>query len=183
MLNTWCMCYSTLSTSFGEAPSNADDCVCASEQAYNLDFMNLSYPNNHETQEQLSCDDTVGSRQPQAPFLKESFDDHRPKHTGDIEDLWLQDIIHLEDIKSMVEFVRKLQSASLDDPSLGMFCEALEHLRNPLHEQSSLSIDKDTWLAIDIYLGNPSKATYEVNWKAFLCQLPGAHVPSYYKTR
>lgn len=83
----------------------------------------------------------------------------------------------------MVEFVRMLQSASLDDLSLGMSYKALEHLQNPLCEQPLLSIDEDIWLAIDMYLGNPSEATYKVNWKVFLCRLPGAHIPSYYKTR
>ena len=78
-----------LSISFGEAPGNADDCVRTSEQAYNLDITNLSSSDDHETQEQLSCDDTVGSIQPQALSLEESFDDHQPEHTGDIEDLWL----------------------------------------------------------------------------------------------
>ena len=104
-------------------------------------------------------------------------------YAGDIEDLWLQETIHLEDINTAAEFIKMLQSASLDDPSLGMSSEALERLQNPLREQPSLCIDNDTQLAIDLYMGNPSKATYEVNWKAFLCRLPGACVPSYYKTR
>ena len=34
-----------------------------------------------------------------------------------------------------------------------------------------------------MYLGNPSEETYKVNRKAFLCRLPGGHIPSYYKTR
>ena len=102
---------------------------------------------------------------------------------GDVEDLWLQDTIRLDDIRLAAEFVRMLQDTSLDDPSLGMSCEALERLRNPPREQPSHSINKDTRLAIDMYLGNPSEATYEVNRKAFLRRLPEADIPSYYKTR
>jgi hypothetical protein len=102
---------------------------------------------------------------------------------GDVEDLWLQDTIRLDDIRLAAEFVRMLQDTSLDDPSLGMSCKALERLRNPPRKQPSHSINKDTRLAIDMYLGNPSEATYEVNRKAFLCRLPEADIPSYYKTR
>ena len=57
--------------------------------------------------------------------------DHRPQdqpYAGDIEDLWLQETIHLEDINTVAEFIKMLQSASLDDPSLGMSSEALERL-------------------------------------------------------
>ena len=82
-----------------------------------------------------------------------------------------------------MEFVKKLQSARLDDPTLGMSCEALEWLRNPLCEQPLLFIDGNTWLALDMYLANPSEATYDMNWKVFLHRLPDADLPSYYKAR
>ena len=82
-----------------------------------------------------------------------------------------------------MEFVKRLQSAGLDDPTLGMSCEALERLWNPLCEQPSLFIDGDTQLALDMYLANPSEATYEMNQKAFLRRLPNADLPSYYKAR
>jgi hypothetical protein len=39
---------------------------------------------------------------------------------GDVEDLWLQDAIHLDDLKTAVEFIRMLRDARLDDLSLGM---------------------------------------------------------------
>ena len=64
-----------------------------------------------------------------------------------------------------------------------MSCKALERLRNPLREQPSLSIDDDTRLAIDMCPGNPFEATFEVNQKVFLCRLPEANIPSYYKIR
>ena len=102
---------------------------------------------------------------------------------GDIEDLWLQDTIHLNDIKTIAKIVKILHEASLDDPSLRMSCEALEWLQMPLCKQPLRSIDSDTWLAIDIYLRNPFEATFEVNWKVFLCWLPDANIPSYYKTK
>ena len=102
---------------------------------------------------------------------------------GNIDDLWLQDTIHLDDIKTTAKIVKMLHEASLDDPSLGMSCKALEQLQNPFCEQPSCSIDGDTWLAINIYLGNPSEATFKVNRKAFLRQLSDANIPSYYKTK
>ena len=136
---------------------------------------------------------TLGNTQDPNP----PFDDHQPDHAspmsdtssgtglpqGDLEDLWLQDTIYLDDIKTTAEFVRCLRGATLDDLSLGMSPEALERLRNPIREQQSLSIDEDTRLAIDMYLGNPSEATYEINRKAFLRRLPEANVPSYYRIR
>jgi hypothetical protein len=82
-----------------------------------------------------------------------------------------------------VDFVKLLQGSRLDDPSLGMSSDALECLRNPLRDQPSLSIDEDTRLAIDMYLGNPSEATYEMNRKSFLRRLPEATIPSYYKAK
>ena len=128
-----------------------------------MGFTDLSPPDVYTP----SHDDSGGSRLP----------------ADNIEDLWFQDTIHLDNIKTAAEFVRRLWDTSLDDPSLGMSCEALGRLQNPLHEQPSLSIDDNTWLAINMYLGNPSEATYKVNRKAFLRQLPTADVPSYYKTK
>jgi hypothetical protein len=140
----------------------------------------LSSPCDHQPQGQLSRN---GSRHSDAPSPEESFGDYPAEYAGDIEDLWLQETIHLEDINTAAEFIKMLQSASLDDPSLGMSFKALEHLRNPLREQPLLCIDNDTRLVIDLYMGNPSEATYEVNRKVFLRRLPGACVLSYYKTR
>jgi hypothetical protein len=181
-----------------EVPGNSDnnvpntsqtplgDCMGASEYANGLGITDLLSLDDH----QPSHDDTTGSRQ---PSLGIPLDDHQPAHRphasatglppGNAEDLWLQDTIHLDGIKTATEFVRRLQKASLDDPSLGMSCEALERLRSPLREQSSLAIDDDTCLAIDMYLGNPSEATYEVNRRAFLHQLPEVDIPSFYKTK
>ena len=149
----------------------------------------LSSPDEH----QRSYGDTAGTQvlYPDTPFDGDQQEHASHTHitnasgppAGDIEDLWVQETIHLDNIKLTAEFVKRLQSASLDDPSLGMSCEALERLRNPLREQASLSIDDDTRLAIDMYLGNPSEATYEVNRKAFLRRLPDANIPSYYKTK
>ena len=167
--------------------THLDNCIGASEHEDYLGITNPFLPDNH----QQSCDIiTEGNRQ--GP----SFDDHQPDSmsytsstiiglglpAGNLENLWLQDIIHLDNIKTTEAFVRMLQESTLDDPSLGMSQEALEWLQNSLCEQSSLSLDEDICLAIDMYLGNPSKATYEVNQKVFLRQLPDAKIPSYYKT-
>ena len=105
-----------------------------------------------------SCD-TLSGNQPEvashSPGPTADSDGFLPG--GDIEDLWLQETIHLNNIKVTMEFVKRLQSASLDDPTLGMSCEALEQLRNPLCEQPSLFIDGDTQLVLDMYLANPSE--------------------------
>ena len=101
---------------------------------------------------------------------------------GDVKDLWLQDTIHLDDIKLCADFVKHLQCMTLSDSSLGLSAEAVECLCNPLCTQSPLSITTDLWLAIDLYLVNPSEATYKANWVAFLrCSLH-LDLPSHYRT-
>jgi len=102
---------------------------------------------------------------------------------GNIEDLWLQDTIHLRELKTTAEFVKVLQSATLDNPSMGMSDEALHHLWNPPHDQSPVVVDKVTQLAIDLYLGNPLEVTYETNCKAILRFLSDVELPSYYKIK
>jgi hypothetical protein len=47
---------------------------------------------------------------------------------GDVKDLWIQDTIYLDNIRTVVDFVKLLQGFRLDDPSLGMSNDALEHL-------------------------------------------------------
>ena len=101
---------------------------------------------------------------------------------GDVEDLWLQDAIHLDNIKLCADFVKDLKRATLSDPSLGLSAEAVERLRNPLHAESPLSINTDLRLAIDMYLVNPSEATYEANRAAFLRHSPHVDLPSHYRT-
>ena len=111
-----------------------------------------------------------------------------PTHTpsgippGDVRDLWNCDNICLNDLKLTVDFINALQCTSLDDPNTGLSSDALERLRNPLREQPSLSVDKDTRLAIDLFLGNPSEITYETNRAAILRCFPDCNLPTYYKT-
>ena len=88
--------------------------------------------------------------------------------SGDVEDLWQQESIHLADLKTAVNFIRDLQNPALDNPALGMSTEAVEHLCNPTHERPCLALDDDTQLAIDLFLGNPSELTYETNRKCIL---------------
>jgi hypothetical protein len=47
---------------------------------------------------------------------------------GNVEDLWLQDMIHLEDIKLSAGFVTALRGATLSDPSSGLSLQGLKHL-------------------------------------------------------
>jgi hypothetical protein len=100
---------------------------------------------------------------------------------GDVEDLWLQEAIHLDDLKLCADFVKCLQSATLSDPSVGLSEEAVARLRNPPRGQSS-PLDADLRLALELYLLNPSEATYEANRAAFLRHSPHINIPSYYRT-
>ena len=72
------------------------------------------------------------------------------------DDLWSGAGIHLDDLRTSAAFVRELQQATLGDPTEGLACEGLECLRNPLRGEPSASVNEDTWLAIDLYLGTPS---------------------------
>ena len=105
--------------------------------------------------------------------------------SGDIEDLWLQETIHLDDLKTSASFIKALQHITLEDPMLGMSDEVLEHLHNPIRDSPSLSIDDDTRLAIDLYLNNASEDTYENNRKSVLrhCRMVDASLPTYYRTK
>jgi hypothetical protein len=100
---------------------------------------------------------------------------------GDIEDLWLE-VVHLDDLRLCAEFVKALQAATLSDPSVGLSEEAVARLCNPLHGLSSPPLDVDQQLALDLYLLNPSEATYKANRAAFLHHSPHINIPSYYRT-
>ncbi len=54
--------------------------------------------------------------------------------SGNVEDLWQQESIHLTDLKTAVNFIKGLQNPALDDPALGMSTEAVERLHNPAHK-------------------------------------------------
>jgi len=79
--------------------------------------------------------------------------------------------------------VTALRGATLSDRSSGLSSEALERLRNPPRGQPSISIDKDSRLAIDWYLANPSESTYEAIRAGIIRHSPHINVPSYYKTK
>ena len=44
---------------------------------------------------------------------------------GDIKNLWLEETIHLDNLKLCAEFVKALQAATLSDPSVGLSEEAV----------------------------------------------------------
>ena len=89
--------------------------------------------------------------------------------SGDIEDLWDRNNIHLNDLKLTVNFINALRDASLDNSSTGLSREALERLRNPPRERPSLLVDEDMRLAIDLFFGNSSEISYETNRATILC--------------
>ena len=103
--------------------------------------------------------------------------------SGDIEDLWLRSHIRLDSLKLTQDFVNSLRQANLDDPSLGLSAETLKRLRNPLHGQPCDAIDLDTHMAIKLYEGNHSEATYEMNCAIILRHFPDLNLPSYYKVK
>jgi hypothetical protein len=47
-------------------------------------------------------------------------------NTTNLEDLWDRDNIHLKDLKLTTDFIKALQDASLDDPTMGLFTDELE---------------------------------------------------------
>jgi hypothetical protein len=100
---------------------------------------------------------------------------------GNVEDLWLQEAIHLDDLKLCADFVKCLQAATLSDPSVSLSEEAVACLHNPSCGQSS-PLDADLQLALKLYLLNLSEATYKANHTAFLHHSPHINIPSYYRT-
>jgi hypothetical protein len=79
--------------------------------------------------------------------------------------------------------MRELQQATLGDPTEGLACKGLKRLHNPLHGEPSASVNEDTWLAIDLYLGTPSEAMYETVHVAILRHWPSTDLPSYYRAK
>ena len=82
-----------------------------------------------------------------------------------------------------MDFIKVLQDAALSDPSLGMSPEAVGCLCNPLRDQPGDALNPDVQLAIDLYLGNASEATYKTNRRAILRRFPDAQISTYYKVK
>ena len=122
--------------------------------------------------------------------IPEPLDDPSPPATtvsdipsGNVEDLWRPESIHLTDLKRAVDFIKGLQNPTLDDPTLRMSIEAVEHLYNPTHKQPCLALNDDTQLAIDLFLGNPLELTYDMNCTCILCCYPDCNLLTYYKIK
>ena len=96
--------------------------------------------------------------------------------------MWDQSLIRLEDLKVSIAFIKAIQEASLDDPTIGLSNEAIERLRNPLRDQPALSLNADARLAIELFLVNPSEDTYQSNRLVFLHRYPDTNLPTYYRT-
>jgi hypothetical protein len=102
--------------------------------------------------------------------------------SGDIEDLWLKDRIHLEDLRLTTDFVKNLQQATLSDLGLGLSDEALERFRNPPHTPPRDAVDKIALMAVELYMINPSEDTYETH-RTFVLKHFGTDLPSYCKVK
>jgi hypothetical protein len=72
--------------------------------------------------------------------------------------------IHLNNLKLTADFIKALQDASLDDPTMELSSNGLECLHNPLHEQPILLVDLHTRLAIDLFLTSPSSVELLTLW-------------------
>jgi len=103
--------------------------------------------------------------------------------SGNVEDLWMQETIHLDDLRTSADFVKALQETTLDNPMLGMSSNAVEHLWNPLHKDPSLSVDTDTRMALELFLNDPSERAYKKSCATILCWHPDDILPSCYKIR
>jgi len=88
--------------------------------------------------------------------------------SGDLEDLWDQDCIQLDDLKLSVKFIKALWESNLSDPTLGLPVKAVDHLRSPSRAPPGLGINEDTQLAIDLYLESPSDALYKTTRAAVM---------------
>jgi hypothetical protein len=86
---------------------------------------------------------------------------------GDVRDLWLQETIHLDDLKLAADFIKGLQVATLSDPSVGLSAEAVACLRNPPRGQSSPPLNAGLRLALDLYLVNPSEPLMRLTAQPF----------------
>jgi hypothetical protein len=64
-----------------------------------------------------------------------------------------------------------------------MSTEAVEHLCNPTCERPYLALNNDTWLVINLFLGNPSELTYKTNHKCILRRYLDCTLPTYYKIK
>jgi hypothetical protein len=89
-------------------------------------------------------------------------------------------MIHLNDLKTVVDFMKGLQGATLDDPHLGMSIDTIHHLWNLPHEPPTI-IDRVTHLAIDLYLATPLAVTYKTICEAMWYFDSNIELPSYYK--
>ncbi len=118
---------------------------------------------------------------PQLPNSRLNSPDHSV--SASVSELWDQGLIHLEGLRLATDFIAVLQLASLDDPISRLSDEALDRLCSLSRAQPAQLIDEDSKFAIDLYLANPSDATYEVNHTIFLCCYPDTSLPSYYKTK
>jgi hypothetical protein len=102
-----------------------------------------------------------------------------PQVDRDIDLEELSDLAQLGQLKSSLEFIRALESASLDDPDVGLDPESLERLRNPPQEPVDVS-NPDLHLSIDLFLAvsNSSEETYTSVREAVLRRFPDVELLS-----
>ena len=151
------------------------------------DFIENPAPDSLDTEDLHGGLDSYDSRQADngdvMQHLSRDTPDNHDIPSGDVEDLWMQETIHLSDLRISTDFIHAIRHVTLDDPVLGMSTDIVEHLRNPLHDDPSLSLDQDTRLAIELFLNNLSRETYDKNYTSILRRVPDIDLPSYYRTK
>lgn len=153
-------------------------------------------PEQRNEVEPFSSEDTLGD--PTRPDHDLEPEPHRspgetrtelpplPGHSdisGTIVELRDKGLIRLEEPRLAADFIALLRSASLDNSISGLSDEALDRLRNPSHEEPASLINDNSRFAIDLYLANPSDATYEANRAVLQRRVPSLSLPSYYKAK
>ena len=88
-----------------------------------------------------------------------------PSVTRDVNFQELLNLMQIDNIKLAMEFICRLESATLDDKEMGLDLEVLEYLQHPpQHQIEALSFN--VCPEIDLYLAikNASQNTYLVEW-------------------
>jgi hypothetical protein len=92
----------------------------------------------------------------------------------------LSDLARLKDIKLSMEFIKALESASLDDEHNRLESHYIHRLRNPPTSRADVT-DPDFRLGLDLFLASikSSQDTYTLSRDAILRRHPDDEIPSY----
>ena len=106
-----------------DSPCNLDNVEAPSPQADLVDTEDLRGGLGDSDIDSMHTDDGEDTQPP--PL---DMSDHRDIPSGDLEDLWMQETIHLDELRTSAHFIQALRHVTLDDPVLGMSTKAIERL-------------------------------------------------------